>query len=195
MSYWPTYNTNIFYSNAYGTNMSATSSVTGARTTHHTKVVSISARPIITYVRPNYDEMPRMWKGYTAQFQLEGYNFDTDNLTVYLSTNNDVYADTNELSGVSAFNLFGSISGSPTHQLSAMYPAFSGIKLPNTYYVINSHNTMTVTVSAPDNIGKIDIIVANVAGYAKFSQDLTTKGLAGSGVERVIEIKNPTDLI
>jgi hypothetical protein len=54
---------------------------------------------------------------------------------------------------------------------------------------------MTVTVSAPDNIGKIDIIVANVAGYAKFSQDLTTKGLAGSGVERVIEIKNPTDLI
>ena len=185
---WPTHNTNIFYNNPYGTNMTSTSSVTGAREPW-TSVVSVSARPQITYVRPNYDEIPRMYIGYTKEFQIEGYNFDTDNITVYLSTNRNVYADTSELSGVTAFNLFGSVSGTATRQLSSMYPAFTAIQLPDTYYKLHSHNTMTVTVSAPDNIGKIDIIIANIAGYAKFAQDLTTRGKSGSGVERVIEIK------
>ena len=119
-----------------------------------------------------------------------GYNFDTS-VTVYLSCNKEVYASTNELSGVSAFNLFGSVSGTPTHQLSAMYPAFSGIKLPSTYYDVASPNAMTVTLSAPDGVGKIDLIIANEAGYGSFVGDLLTTGAAGSGVERLIEIKNP----
>tara|TARA_R110000751_G_scaffold285781_1_gene390112 strand:- start:3700 stop:4233 length:534 start_codon:yes stop_codon:yes gene_type:complete len=174
----------------YGTNMSATSSITGARTSL-TTIVSLSARPQITYVVPNYDEIPRAYLGFTRDFQIQGYNFDTS-VTVYLSTNKDVYANTNELSAVTAFNLFGGLSStSATHSLSALYPTFSAIQLPDTYYVIHSPNAMTVTISAADNIGKMDVIIANVAGYAKFAQDLTTRGLAGSGVERVIEIKTP----
>lgn len=174
----------------YGTNMSATSSITGARTSL-TSVVSLSARPQITYVIPNYDEIPRAYVGFTYDFEIQGYNFDTS-ISVYLSTNENVYANTAELSAVTAFNLFSAASANnPVRSLSAMYPTFSAIKLPNTYYRINSPNSLTVTICAADNIGKMDVIIANEAGYAMFARDLTTKGLAGSGVERVIEIKNP----
>lgn len=174
----------------YGTNMSATSSVTGARTVHHTVRNTISARPTITNVYPNFDEMPRVYKGFTTDMEIYGYNFDTS-ISVYLSCNKEVYANTNELSAISAFSLFENISGTVNRQLSAMYPAFSGIKLPSSYFNVETGNTMTVTISAPDDVGKIDIIIANDAGYGSFVSDLLTTGAAGSGVERVIEIKNP----
>ena len=117
------------------TNTSATSSVTGARHSS-TEVISISARPQITYFKPNYDLTPRIVSGFLTVCNIEGYNFDK-NVSVYVSAGKGVY--TNSLSAITGFDLFGSLSG-----LSALYPAFSGFKVPNNDWHVTSPNTINL---------------------------------------------------
>jgi len=116
--------------------------------------VSISARPIITRLDPNYVHL-----GYDKKVSVEGYNLDTVE-NVYLSASPGVYT-TAELSGVSAFNLFGSLSG-----LSALYPAFSGFEVKASDFT-KTKNVLTLSVSGTQALGgqKINIIIKNPAGY------------------------------
>jgi len=142
----------------------ATSSVTAARNSQ-TEVVSISARPQITYVYPEIDLVPRSVAGFTTIFKIQGYNFNTVS-AVFVSAGGGVY--TNELSGISEFNIFGSLSS-----LSALYPAFSGRRLPDNDFFVTTYNTMTVIFSAAQASGGADIIIVNDAGYGTLSIDLS----------------------
>lgn len=116
--------------------------------------VSISARPIITRLNPGYVNL-----GYDKKVSIEGYNLGTVE-NVYLSASPGIYT-TAELSGVSAFDLFGSLSG-----LSALYPAFSGFEVKSSDF-IKSRNVLTLSVSATQALGsqKINILIKNPAGY------------------------------
>lgn len=116
--------------------------------------VSISARPTITRLNPGYVHL-----GYDKKISVEGYNLDTIE-SVYLSASPGIYT-TSELSGVSAFDFFGSLSG-----LSALYPAFSGFEVKSSDF-IKSRNVLTLSVSAAQALGgqKINILIKNPAGY------------------------------
>lgn len=101
---------------------------------------------------------------YTASYNTSTvynlYGKDFFNIQgVYLSANNNI------LTGTSLFNLFGSSSA-----LSATYPSFSGIQI-NTY-TVNSLNNISFTIPQQiTQIGNIDVIVKNEAGYSKLSVD------------------------
>ena len=133
--------------NIYTTAMSAASTMRVER-------VSISARPIITRINPGYVHL-----GYDKKVSVEGYSLDTVE-KVYLSASAGIYT-TAELSGVSAFDLFGSLSG-----LSATYPSFSGFEVKSSDFK-KSKNVLTLSVSGTQALGgqKINILIKNPAGY------------------------------
>ena len=155
----------LTYSDIYGTNVTSLSSVTGART-DQTTIVSISARPQITYIRPDIDSVPRAKVGFHTTLNIQGYNFDTS-ITCYVSAASGVY--TNTLSAISAFDLFGSLSG-----LSAQFPSFSGYQVQKHDYMAQSPNTLHMTLCAAQNTGKINLVVANNAGYCTLQDDLSS---------------------
>jgi len=148
------------------TNFSEASSVADERN-DLTKNVSISAIPTITNIYPEIDSMPRSVKTFNTDFKLQGYNFNTVH-SVYISgaglpsAGTSIYNDTqiDDLSGLSAFDIFGSLSA-----LSAYYPAFTGRKLPDSEFYITNKNLMNVTFSAAKETGRADIILVNLAGY------------------------------
>lgn len=133
--------------NIYVTPMSAESTMRVER-------VSISARPIITRINPGYVNVD-----FDKKVSVEGYNLDIVE-NVYLSAAPGIYT-TAELSGVSAFDLFSSLSG-----LSALYPPFSGFEVKSSDY-IKSRNVLTLSISAAQALGgkKINILIKNPAGY------------------------------
>ena len=133
--------------NIYTTPMSAASSMRVER-------VSISARPIITRINPGYVHVQ-----FDKKVSVEGYNLDNVE-NVYLSASPGIYT-TADLSGVSAFDFFSSLSG-----LSALYPAFSGFEVKSSDF-IKSRNVLTLSVSATQALGgqKINILIKNPAGY------------------------------
>ena len=133
--------------NIYTTPMSAASSMRVER-------VSISARPIITRINPGYVHLQ-----FDKKVSVEGYNLDNVE-NVYLSASPGIYT-TADLSGVSAFDFFSSLSG-----LSALYPAFSGFEVKSSDF-IKSRNVLTLSVSATQAFGgqKINILIKNPAGY------------------------------
>jgi hypothetical protein len=147
------------------TNFTSLTSVTGGRNTQ-TKVISLSARPQFTYVYPEIDLLPRSVVSFNTNFKIQGYNLNTVH-SVYISAGNGVYTS-NALSGISEFNIFGSVSG-----LSAMYPAFSGRKLPTSEFNISTNNTMSIVFSAAQASGYADIIIVNDAGYGSLAGDLS----------------------
>lgn len=157
---------NLTYGDLYGNNVTSLSSVTGARVPDLTTVVSISARPQITYVRPEIDSVPRAKVGFHTTLSIQGYNFDTS-VSCYVSAASGVY--TNSLSSISGFDLFGSLSG-----LSALYPAFSGFQVEKHDYMAETANTLFMTLCAAQNTGKINIIIANTAGYSTIHDDLSS---------------------
>lgn len=147
------------------THFTATSSVTGSRNSQ-TEVVSISARPQITYIYPEFDLVPKSVVSFTTTFKVQGYNFNTVS-AVYVSAGPGVYTN-NALSGISEFNLFGSLSS-----LSALYPAFSGRKLIDSDFNVDTQNTMSIIFSAAQAPGRADIIIMNEAGYGTLNIDLS----------------------
>ena len=154
----PEMHTSLFTSN---------SSVSGERN-EQTKQISISARPEVTYMYPELDLIPRAKVGYSARYQLQGYNFDTV-YNVYMSAGNgghSVYNHTSTLSTASAQDLFASLSG-----LSALYPAFTGREVE--YWTIHTKNTMSLTLCATQAAGKVDIIIVNPAGHCTLQNDLS----------------------
>ena len=166
MSYYITnkFNNNLnpgMFTTFYSTN----SSVSGERN-EQTSTVSISARPEITYIYPEIDLVPRAKVGYSARYQVQGYNFDTV-YAIYVSAAPNVYT-TAALSGMSAQNLFGSVSG-----LSAIYTAFNGRKVE--YVDIHTRNTLSFTLCATQGAGKVDIIIVNPAGYCTIKTWRITK--------------------
>lgn len=158
------------------------SSVSGERN-HQTITRRLSARPQVTHVRGRhvvvFENEPKTKVGYDAVFYLEGYNFSPDTITVYVSASPGTY--TNHLSAVSEFNLHSDQSS-----ISSIYPAFSGFELfenypsltppdsiEHCYYIVNS-NTLQVNISATSASGKLEIIVANKAGYSTLYSDTSS---------------------
>ena len=158
------------------TNFSAASSIVETRN-DLTENISISAIPQVTYIYPELDSMPRSVVGFNTNFRLQGYNFDTVH-SVYVSAaeigprpsanGSDIYtplyADPPDwytsLSGLCAFDIFGSLSG-----LSAYYPAFTGRRLHDSDWYVTNKNVMSVTFSAAQATGRAEIILVNDAGY------------------------------
>jgi len=166
----------------YQTYTTSNSSVTGERT-DDTVTRTISARPDIMHVRGKDGTVlfssagPRMTSAVDTTFFITGNRFTTKNLTVYLSASPGTY--TNHLSVVSEFNLY-----SNHNSLSSKFPAFSGIELPRvalteTEYTINhghyivSDQTLQLNISGTQASGKIDIIIANKAGYMTLDEATT----------------------
>lgn len=151
------------------TNFSYASSVEGERN-ELTKVVSISARPQITYVMPEFDLDPRSVVGFTQDFNFQGYGFNHVT-SVFVSAcpfGQGVYDHTTALSATTAFNLFAAVSG-----LSALYPAFTGRQLPDDDWMIANDNTMSITFSGCTGIGRADVIIVSDAGYGTLLGDLS----------------------
>ena len=164
--------------NDYHTYTTSTSSVTGERN-ELTESFTLSARPYITHVRGKTSNSlfdttgPRMVSGIDSTLHVVGQNYQLINMTVYLSAAAGTY--TNHLSTISEFTLY-----SDHARLSSMYPAFSGFELPEIlptnneytmnhgYYIVND-NTLQLNISATNSTGKIDIIIANKAGYITLS--------------------------
>ena len=151
---------------------STTSTVTGARHAH-TEIVSLSARPQITNISPSYEfpgEYLQLKAGFNANLELYGYSL-THTASVYVSAHEGVY--TNALSAVSEYDLFSNAVATTGRDLLSQFPAFSGVKLDtDQWHVINDHS-MTITVSAAQAAGNLDLIICNVAGYAMFTKDMS----------------------
>ena len=75
-----------------GTIISSASSVSAART-NQTSVVSISARPQITFFYPSVSLSAIGYVGYTTDYTFYGYNFDTTT-AVYVSAAGAMYTTT-----------------------------------------------------------------------------------------------------
>lgn len=156
------------------TNYSANSSIVESRN-ELTENISISAIPQITYIYPEIDSVPRSVVGFNTNFRLEGYNFNYVH-SVYISgagiplSGTSVYDTTTVLSGLSTFDIFGSLSG-----LSAYYPAFTGRKLPNSEYYITNKNVMSITFSAAQSTGRVDVVLVNDGGYTTLERSRSPK--------------------
>jgi|10_taG_2_1085330.scaffolds.fasta_scaffold00217_33 hypothetical protein len=156
------------------------SSVTGERVDGHalsaqniTSYFVISARPAISYVRPDDppiwgDDIPIARVGFECKIRLTGYNFEKS-IAVYLSAGTGVYT-TNALSGKSEFDLFTN-----TRSLSSHFPAFSGLELGSDKYRVLSPNLMWINIPATQAVGFIDIIIANKGGYGTLYGDNQTR--------------------
>ena len=148
------------------TYFSSLSTVTGART-DTTRTTEILARPEISYIKPPFrgqifGDAPRCKVGFDTRLQIRGTRFDFDHTTMYLSAAPGVY--TNHLSAVSAFNLFENV-----RSLSSTYPAFSGYRIDD--FHIDNPTTISVIISAAQNTGRAELILANNGGYATLFAD------------------------
>ena len=174
---------------AVSTTYTSTSSVTGARIDSGTRTltgiivgtetVRLSSRPQITYMYPQLNLVPYAKAGYQRTFQVEGYNFKLTNISVYLSTNKGTYTSNRTMSSVSGINIFASVTGvtggSVGIMLSALYPAFTGVQIPDRDWSVTTNNTMSFTLSAADAAGKADLIISNNSGYCTLTRDLSTR--------------------
>ena len=109
--------------------ISTSSTVLSARHTS-TELVSLSARPQVTYMTPWYNDpvwldraYPYMTVGKAQNFSIQGYMFNQTN-SVYVSAAPGVY--TTSLSSVTAFDLFSDASPLTGKDLLSQFPAFSG---------------------------------------------------------------------
>jgi len=164
------------------------STVSGAQTTL-TEVVSISAKPTITRVKPD-----EIFAGYPVSVVVQGYNLDRTQ-HVFLSASSTVY--TTELSATTAFNPFhnsappylsGQDTVAPGFALSALYPAFSAFEVKKEEYSIQSPNALTFTLCATQGTGNINIIIVNPAGYSDYKPFMDMSTL--SGMTRSITVKS-----
>jgi len=119
-----------------------------------TELWTLSARPQITYI-----SLEETTLGFSATVKILGYNLSTVDL-ILVSANSDMFFD--DLSAVDRFSIYNT--------LSAKYPPISGIRVHN--YTKVTDNTITFTLSAPQSMGLIDIILFNRAGYGKSSTDV-----------------------
>jgi len=78
---------------------------------------------------------------------------------VYLSSANVSFPN---VSSIDAFSTNAAVS--------AFFPAFSGYQLPDSYYYKKDDNHLYVTIPSFDTSGSYDVILFNVAGYSKLSQ-------------------------
>jgi hypothetical protein len=162
-------------------NTTSTSATVIAARHDYTEMVSLSARPQVTFATPWWNDpvhgdrtFPYLVVSYGNTVNLQGYMF-TNTTAVYVSASPGVY--TNTLSAVSAFNLFSNASPLTGRDLLSQFPAFSGFKLDSTdWHVVNDY-TMTVDIAASQATGYIDLIIANVAGYSLLSTDLSGGGI------------------
>lgn len=97
-----------------------------------------------------------MFTGLSASFDVYGISFR--NLQA-------VYLSGTPLTNTTFYNPFSSIP-----KLSAAYPGFTGIKLLSSQFTTNFENTITIIIQPPTQIGYIDVIVQNPAGYGKLTQ-------------------------
>lgn len=153
--------------------------VIGARH-NRTEIVSLSARPQITNINPSYEfpgEYLRLKAGFNANLEVYGYSL-THTQAVYVSAHEGVY--TNALSSVSKYNLFSNAAAATGRDLLSQFPTFSGIKLDaGQWHVVNDHS-MTITISAAQAAGNMDLIISNIAGYAMFTKDMSGCSIAVS---------------
>jgi hypothetical protein len=178
-------------SNFENTNSTSTSGTVVGQRHPNTELRTLSARPQATYVRPwnGYDETgeityPLMRVGFSSEFTIEGYMFDRVT-NVYISGGGDgvhggtygVYGHSSPLSALSAFNPFSEALSISAKDLLSLYPQFSGFELDSGHWRVNSINTLTITLSAAQNAGNIDVIILNPAGYC-----LLSKALSGSTI-------------
>ena len=162
-------------------NTTSTSGTVLSARTVVTEVVSLSARPQVTFVRPWYNDpawadrvFPYMTVGNSQNLNVEGYMLK-NTTGVYVSAGPGVY--TTSLSSVTAFNLFSNASPLTGKDLLSLFPAFSGRKLDASAWHAQNDNIMNVTLEAPQAIGYIDLVIVNIAGYC-----LLTKALSGAGI-------------
>jgi hypothetical protein len=92
-----------------------------------------------------------MYTGLSATFNVYGKSF------MRLQA---VYLSGAPLASTTFYNPFSAVP-----KLSASYPGFNGIKLPETAYSTNFENTITINMPVPVRLGFIDVIVQNPAGY------------------------------
>ena len=162
-------------------NTESTSATVAAARHEYSEMVSLSARPQVTFATPWWNDpvhadrtFPYLVVDYGNTINLQGYMF-TNTTAVYVSAGAGVY--TNTLSAVSAFNLFSNASALTGRDLLSQFPAFSGFKLDAADWHVVNDNTMTVDVAAPQTTGYIDLIISNVAGYSLLSKDLSGGGI------------------
>jgi hypothetical protein len=148
---------------------------------HHsgTEIVSLSARPQVTFARPWWNDpvwadrvFPYMVVGFAQTFTIQGYMFK-NTTAVYLSGGPNVYNHTSALSAITAFDLFSNASSLTGRDLASQFPAFSGYRLDSTEWHVVDDNHITVSLSAAQLTGYVDLVIANIAGYSLLSQDLS----------------------
>ena len=161
--------------------------------------INLSAYPQITAIydgRPNSQNhpFPYVSKGYTDTLAtvfiknmglsgeapvvvLQGHNMQYTS-SVYLSTSDGVFVDS--ITGLTENDLF-----SASANLSGQFPAFSGYNINNLsangvstdkahgYNIINEY-LMEITLPKLENLGYIDIIVVNPAGYNTLMNSITS---------------------
>ena len=152
------------------TYFSSLSTVTAARV-DVTSTTTLLARPQISYIKPPFrgqifGDAPRCKVGFDTRLQIIGTHLDYDHTTVYLSAAPNVY--TNHLSAVSAFNLFENV-----RSLSSTYPAFSGYRIDD--FHVDNATTISIIISAAQNTGKAELIIANNGGYATLFEDTSAR--------------------
>jgi hypothetical protein len=109
--------------------------------------------------------------GFNETFIVEGYSLKKTT-AVYISAGVGVYDNTSPLSAISLYSPFSNASPLTGKDLLSLYPPFSGFKLDNNLWHISNDNIMTVTLSATQVAGPIDLIILNLAGYSVLSKDL-----------------------
>ena len=173
------------------TNNTSTSATVAMHRNSLTELISLSARPQITYVKPWYQDgiepgYPRLPVGKvdvnTAQIDqsfsgtllIEGYSFDkVTNIYVSAGGDSGIYDHTSSLSAISAFNPFSDALPISAKDLLTLYPKFSGFELESRFWMVRSDNVINVTLSAMQQSGNVDLIILNPAGYSLLSKDLS----------------------
>ena len=142
------------------------------------EMTALSARPQITYVRPWYNDpfwndrvFPYIVVGYPQTLTAQGYMFRRTT-NVYVSAGTGVYDGSSPLSTLSQYDLFSGASPLTGKDLLSQFPSFSGYKLDSDSWHVVNDNTLTINLPAPEAVGYIDIIVANLAGYCILSKAL-----------------------
>lgn len=108
--------------------------------------------------------MTFLTKPYTpVAFTSATKSFNVYGKSLYQITN--VYLSGIPYTNQTFYNPFSAVP-----KLSANYPGFFGIKLLSSEYQSNNDNTITFTMPSASEIGYVDIIVQNPAGYGKLTQ-------------------------
>lgn len=114
---------------------------------------------------------------------LQGYNF-LYTTGIYLSASDpDMFTTVPQ-----TYDLFSTY----TNRLTAEYPEFTAV--PVSEWSITNNTNMYFTLSAPQTMGDIDIIIAGPAGYAKTSSSIYTESQSGNELINVT-VSNDVPLI